>query len=75
MKTLKLHEAKARLSSLIDEVIRGEEVIISKYGKPVAKLSALALPNRRELGFYPITFESDLLEPTADEVVETFYDA
>lgn len=74
MKTFKLHEAKAHLSSLIDEVIRGEEVIISKHGKPVAKLSGLVPQNRRELGFYPIRFGSDLLEPTADEVVETFYD-
>ena len=75
MKTLKLHEAKAHLSSLIDEVIRGEEVIISKHGKPVAKLSGLAPQNRRELGFYPIAFKGDLLEPTDDEVIEAFYNA
>lgn len=73
MKTLKLHEAKAHLSELIEEVIRGEEVIISRHGKPVAKLTGLAPPNRRELGFYPIEFKSDLLEPTADETTETFY--
>lgn len=73
MKTLKLHEAKARLSELIDEVSRGEEVIISRHGQPVAKLSGLAAPDQRELGFYPIVFESDLLEPTPDEITETFY--
>lgn len=73
MKTLKLHEAKAHLSELIEEVIRGEEVIISRHGKPVAKLTGLAPQNRRELGFYPIEFKSDLLEPTRDEVIETFY--
>ncbi|CAN5500483.1 hypothetical protein BH24DEI1_BH24DEI1_19960 [soil metagenome] len=73
MKTLQLHEAKARLSELIDAVQRGEEVIISRYGKPVAKLVGLGAPEQRELGFYPIRFESDLLEPTDDEVLRAFY--
>ena len=72
---MKLHEAKAHLSELIEKVVRGEEVIISRHGKPVAKLSSLSVPNRRELGFYPIVFGSDLLEPTTDEVLETFYNA
>lgn len=31
-------EAKNRLSSLLDEVIAGEEVVITRHGKPVAKL-------------------------------------
>ena len=32
-------EAKAQLSALIERVLRGEEVIISRAGKPVAVLS------------------------------------
>jgi prevent-host-death family protein len=31
-------EAKAQLSALIERVLAGEEVIIGKAGKPVAKL-------------------------------------
>lgn len=31
-------EAKNRLSSLLDEVLAGEEVVITRHGKPVAKL-------------------------------------
>jgi len=31
-------EAKAQLSALIEKVLAGEEVIIGKAGKPVAKL-------------------------------------
>jgi prevent-host-death family protein len=63
MKTLKLHEAKAHLSELIDAVIKGEEIIISRHGKPVAKLTGLSAPGQREWGFHPIQFHSDLLEP------------
>jgi prevent-host-death family protein len=33
-----ISEAKAQLSSLIERVLAGEEVLIGKAGKPVAKL-------------------------------------
>jgi len=33
-----ISEAKARLSSLIEKVLGGEEVILGKAGKPVAKI-------------------------------------
>ena len=73
MKTLQLHEAQAHLSKLIDAVMEGEEVIISRYGKPIAKLVGLDEPKKRELGFYPIDFQSDLLEPTDDDITDSFY--
>ncbi len=39
-------EAKAQLSALIERVIRGEEVIINRAGKPVAVLRPYR-PDRR----------------------------
>jgi prevent-host-death family protein len=33
-----IHQAKTHLSQLIERVLQGEEVIIGKAGKPVAKL-------------------------------------
>ncbi len=33
-----ISEAKASLSQLIEKVVKGEEVVIGKAGKPVAKL-------------------------------------
>ena len=38
MQITNISEAKASLSKLIEKVLRGEEVIIGKAGKPVAKL-------------------------------------
>jgi prevent-host-death family protein len=38
MKITNISEAKAQLSALIEKVIAGEEVIIGKAGKPVARL-------------------------------------
>jgi prevent-host-death family protein len=40
MKLVNLHEAKTRLLRLVEEVVRGEEIIIGKAGRPVAVLTA-----------------------------------
>lgn len=39
-----ISQAKAELSALIEEVQKGEEVILAKAGKPVAKLIAYRGP-------------------------------
>jgi prevent-host-death family protein len=38
MQIANISEAKAQLSALIEKVLAGEEVIIGKAGKPVARL-------------------------------------
>ncbi len=40
MQIFNIHEAKTNLSKLIEITSQGEEVIIAKAGKPVAKLSS-----------------------------------
>ena len=46
-----VHEAKTHLSRLIDAVLRGEEVTITRWGRPVARLVPMEPPRaRRELG-------------------------
>jgi prevent-host-death family protein len=40
METVGTFEAKNRLSELIDKVERGEEIVITRHGKPVARLVA-----------------------------------
>ena len=39
MATVTLVEAKAHLSALLDKVEAGEQVVITRHGKPVANLS------------------------------------
>jgi len=39
-----VHEAKTTLSRLLDEVERGETVIIARNGRPIAELTALTKP-------------------------------
>ena len=44
MISVNVHEAKTNLSRLLKRVAAGEEIIISKAGKPMAKLSPLSKP-------------------------------
>ncbi len=41
MYQINIHEAKTHLSKLVEEVALGEEIIIAKAGKPIAKLIPL----------------------------------
>ena len=38
MQVINIHQAKTNLSRLIEKTLAGEDVIIAKAGKPVAKL-------------------------------------
>lgn len=38
MRTVNMHEAKTKLSVLVEEALNGEQVIIGKAGKPLARL-------------------------------------
>jgi prevent-host-death family protein len=42
MKHVGMFEAKTNLSSLVEEVQKGGEVVITRHGKPVAKLVGAA---------------------------------
>jgi len=47
MRSVNIHEAKTHLSRFVDEAAAGEEIIIARAGKPVARLVALASPDER----------------------------
>lgn len=49
MKHVALHEAKDQISALIDEVEAGEEIVITRHGKPAARLGrAIVAPKRTD---------------------------
>lgn len=54
MNTVNMHEAKTRLSQLVDKAAKGEPFIIAKAGKPVARVTAIDSPEPhaiRRVGF------------------------
>lgn len=47
MDAIKLADAKAHLSELVDRVQAGDSIDITRRGKPVARLTAVATPRKR----------------------------
>jgi prevent-host-death family protein len=71
-----IHEAKTHLSKLLERVALGEEVIIAKAGKPVAKLVPLSdQPKTRILGSAKGEFvvPDDFNDPLPKEIEDLFY--
>ena len=46
-----VHEAKTHLSRLLDRAAAGEEIVIGRAGKPVARLVPLAKREQRTFGW------------------------
>ena len=46
MRTVNIHQAKTHLSRLVEEAAGGEEIVIAKHNRPVARLVALAADTR-----------------------------
>jgi prevent-host-death family protein len=46
MPVFNIHDAKTHFSKLIERVLNGEEVVIAKAGKPVARIVPYGLENQ-----------------------------
>ena len=70
--TVNIAEAKARLSALIEAAERGEEVVLARAGKPVARITQYeAKPRRRpgilkEMGWTGKPTPYEAFEPDPD---------
>lgn len=70
MVTVNVHEAKTHLSRLLERVAAGEEIILAKAGKPVARLVPYEAPTRhRTFGFARgcIQVPDGFFEPLPDD--------
>jgi prevent-host-death family protein len=75
MSTVNIHEAKSRLSELLRRVEAGEEVVIARAGKPVARLLPFdAPPAPRAPGTAQglISIGDDFDEPLPEDVLGEF---
>jgi len=66
MATVNIHEAKTHLSRLLERVQRGERIVIAKAGRPVAMLTPIAAPARRQPGRDRVVIHDDFDEPLTD---------
>jgi prevent-host-death family protein len=76
MDTVNLYAAKTSLSRLVERAAAGEEIVIAKAGKPMARLVPLAPPARkpREFGRLrgQVRMGPDFDDPLPDDIAEAF---
>jgi len=75
METVNIHQAKTQLSKLVERAAAGEEIVIAKAGKPVARivpLAAVAAPRRPGLLKGKIRIGKDFDDPLPDDVLAAF---
>ncbi len=74
MTEINIHQAKTHLSRLLRRVAAGEEIVISRAGKPVARLVAIGGEGKRRLGTDRDAFRvpDDFNEPLPPEVLAGF---
>lgn len=80
-RTVNTHEAKTHLSKLLEAVEAGEEIIIARSGKPVARLSPIPAQTSQKIrkpgfakGLLPDSAVDALFDPNLDkELADLFY--
>jgi prevent-host-death family protein len=75
MSTVNIYEAKTQLSKLVERAAGGEDVIIARGGKPVARLTQLQVPPRQiRFGLLKgkVRIAKDFDAPLPDEVLRQF---
>lgn len=64
--TVNIHEAKTQLSKLLARAERGEEIVIARAGRPIARLEPYHQP-RLELGFLDVDTPDDFFQPMTEQ--------
>lgn len=75
MVEVNVDEAETQLSTLLDRAVAGEEVVITRNGRPVARLvSAKRRSSPRRLGALrgKITVPDDFDAPLPDDLLDAF---
>ncbi len=74
MRTVNIHEAKTHLSRLLRRVAAGEEIVIAKGGRPVARLVPVRGERPRVLGGDRGLFQvpDDFDAPLPDDIMADF---
>jgi prevent-host-death family protein len=75
VKTVNIYEAKTRLSQLVEKAASGEDVVIARAGRPVARLTRLyktARKRRRGLLDGRFRIPADFNRPLPESVIRAF---
>ncbi len=69
---INIHEAKTHLSRLIARVAAGEEIVLAKAGKPVARLVPVETAMPRKPGLLTGHVPDSFFEPLPEQELEAW---
>ena len=72
MRVVNVHEAKTKLSALLERAHAGEEIILAKAGKPYARLLPLEHIEERKPGRYDDEISESFFDPLPAEELEAW---
>lgn len=72
MEQVSVHQAKTHLSRLLEQVHAGQEIVITKNGKPFARLSPLRPAGPRRPGLLSGSVGEEFFEPLPPEELEAW---
>ncbi len=72
--TYNMHDAKTHLSQLAERAAKGEEIVIARAGRPLAKLVPLEQRRPRKLGLWKgkVHVREDFDDPLPPEIQKYF---
>ena len=77
METVNVHAAKTHLSKLLERVERGEQIVIARAGKPIARLVPADAPPklepRKSGGMEGLIWMADDFDAWTPELEEMFF--
>jgi prevent-host-death family protein len=74
--TFNLYDAKTRLSELVDRAAAGEEIVIAKHGKPLARLLPMPIekPSREPGGWEGLLWTADDFDAPIPPDIQRYFD-
>jgi prevent-host-death family protein len=78
MASISVYQARAELSQLIERALSGEEIVITRRGRPTVRLLPVeqAMPQRKPGALKGLFEVSDsFFEPLPEDILEAFYNS
>ena len=76
VQTVNIYEAKTQLSKLVDCAAAGQEIIIARNGKPVARLTTIEQPKKKSIVYGLLEgkgwIADDFDDPLPEEIQKYF---
>ena len=78
MASVSVYQARAELSRLIERALAGEEIIVTRRGRPTVRLVPVEPDQpRRKPGALKgkLTLPESFFDPLPDEIIDAFYES